>query len=481
MITRIELIDFMSHRHTVIEPAEGLTVLTGPNNVGKSAIVAALQLLCDNTRGSNYAIRHGAKSCSVTVTTDDGHEVTWSRSKTSSHYVVDGQRFDRIRAGGGFDELNTALRLGKVNSEGNEAFDIHFGAQKSPIFLLDKTGSSAAQFFASSSDVSRLLEMQQVHQDRVRFAKKDKGRLEKELEDCALQLEVLKPSLQIEERTTQVEKLYSQWLESQTAAEAFSELVDEIAQSQSDTEFHSQKSSVLQKLETPPKLEETSRLAELTVGLATISQKMVLHHGQLDSLSPLASPPELFDVDTLSRVLKSCETLESSIQRHQSNRECLTQLEGPPHLEDTDRLEQLILSVEEASLRCIASEARLNSIGDLEPPKWASCDDLQAVVARMSAAVERLEIESAREERFRELASPPDIPSSDGISEVILKLETQMQRMESLSVEMNGIEEQMQLVESSIHDLALDQTCPVCGGNIDPEKAIRQAHSLGRG
>ena len=48
MITRIELTNFMSHAHTVIEPAPGLTVLVGPNNCGKSAVVAALQIICQN-------------------------------------------------------------------------------------------------------------------------------------------------------------------------------------------------------------------------------------------------------------------------------------------------------------------------------------------------------------------------------------------------------------------------------------------------
>jgi predicted ATP-dependent endonuclease of OLD family len=42
MIKRIELTNFMSHEHTVLEPAAGLTLLIGPNNCGKSAVVAAL-------------------------------------------------------------------------------------------------------------------------------------------------------------------------------------------------------------------------------------------------------------------------------------------------------------------------------------------------------------------------------------------------------------------------------------------------------
>ncbi len=45
MLRRIILESFMSHAHTVIDLADGLTVLTGPNNCGKSAVVAALRIL----------------------------------------------------------------------------------------------------------------------------------------------------------------------------------------------------------------------------------------------------------------------------------------------------------------------------------------------------------------------------------------------------------------------------------------------------
>src|SRR5277367_6492702 len=98
MITRIELTNFMSHEHTVIEPAAGLTVLMGPNNCGKSAIVAALQILASN-ENSTYVMRHGAKEVSVKVETDDGHIIEWRR-KNSPSYLIDGQKFDRLRGSG---------------------------------------------------------------------------------------------------------------------------------------------------------------------------------------------------------------------------------------------------------------------------------------------------------------------------------------------------------------------------------------------
>src|SRR5436305_15341573 len=94
MITRIELTNFVSHEHTVIEPAAGLTVLVGPNNCGKSAVVAALQILCSN-ENSTFVLRHGTRECGVGVTTADGHEVQWRR-KNSPSYMIDGPLFDRL-------------------------------------------------------------------------------------------------------------------------------------------------------------------------------------------------------------------------------------------------------------------------------------------------------------------------------------------------------------------------------------------------
>ena len=53
---------------------EGLTVIAGENNCGKSAIVTAIQCVCFNATG-NYMVRHGEKECRVIVETDDGHVV----------------------------------------------------------------------------------------------------------------------------------------------------------------------------------------------------------------------------------------------------------------------------------------------------------------------------------------------------------------------------------------------------------------------
>ena len=117
MLKRIELTNFMSHRHTVLDLAPGLTVLVGPNNCGKSAVVAALQILCHN-ENSTYVLRHGEKECSIRVETDDGHVIEWRRKKTGGpYYVIDGKPYDRLSAGGmPHEELNRVLRLPMVDA-----------------------------------------------------------------------------------------------------------------------------------------------------------------------------------------------------------------------------------------------------------------------------------------------------------------------------------------------------------------------------
>src|SRR5688572_8764178 len=137
MITRITLENYMSHARTVIEPAAGLTVLVGPNNCGKSAVVSALQTLCGDVAGG-FMVRHGERTCRVTVETDDGHMIAWRRKGDSVSYEIDGREIHRSGRGNLPDGLHEHLRLPKVEASGTGArFDVHFALQKSPIFLID--------------------------------------------------------------------------------------------------------------------------------------------------------------------------------------------------------------------------------------------------------------------------------------------------------------------------------------------------------
>src|SRR5882724_9289113 len=117
MIRRIVLENYMAHVRTVIELAEGLTVLIGPNNCGKSAIIHALEMICYNSDAADFAIRHGAKMATVTVETEDAdgakHTLVWWRSKGTAGYSIDGRKIEGL--GRSIPEdLHDHLRMPKI-------------------------------------------------------------------------------------------------------------------------------------------------------------------------------------------------------------------------------------------------------------------------------------------------------------------------------------------------------------------------------
>lgn len=72
MLREIELWNFEAHDHTLIENlSEGLNVIFGPSNAGKTSIVRALRLVAYN-EFEPESLRVGCKNCKVRVKTDKG-------------------------------------------------------------------------------------------------------------------------------------------------------------------------------------------------------------------------------------------------------------------------------------------------------------------------------------------------------------------------------------------------------------------------
>ena len=70
-ILRLELADFRNYQRFELEPAEGLTILVGPNAVGKTNVVEALELVTEASSFRNPSwndvIRHGAVRALVSM------------------------------------------------------------------------------------------------------------------------------------------------------------------------------------------------------------------------------------------------------------------------------------------------------------------------------------------------------------------------------------------------------------------------------
>lgn len=94
-ITSISLRNFQSHKYTKIVPAPagGLTVITGPSDSGKTAIIRAMKWLLYNRPQGYGFIRVGASMVKVEVEVNNG-KVTRQRSAAVNRYEVASNRYE---------------------------------------------------------------------------------------------------------------------------------------------------------------------------------------------------------------------------------------------------------------------------------------------------------------------------------------------------------------------------------------------------
>ncbi len=434
MITRIELVNFMSHERTVIEPAAGLTVLVGPNNIGKSAIVTALQILCHN-EPSKFARRHGTRECSVTVQTDDGHTIEWKR-KDAPSYLIDGQKFDRLRSGLP-EELHKALRLDKVDHKGNAEFDIHFGTQKLPIFLLDESEAKAARFFASSSDVIQLVAMQKRHKEKQTEAKRDVRRLETEAEKVQRELETLEPVIALQ---SVVEKVEQQATELQHREEQIAALSRDLSQ------------------------------------LIECGRKVRQFQTENDALNTLHLPPSMAKTDYLDSLIWDLNCERAACELGSARRTALRELQSPPELEEENSFSDLQGELRSALQKVNQVESRVAALTNLaEPPAQQNDREIWQVVQRMHGQM--IAVERYQSERdLIDTISPLDVEEAPtSMEQLISEWNNAIQRQRKWQSQIAELQGELEIVALDLRRFASESECPVCGGALDPDRIVERA------
>lgn len=474
MITRIELTNFMSHAHTVIEPAAGLTVLVGPNNVGKSAVVAALQILCHN-ENSTYVTRHGAKQCSVKVETDDGHSIEWRR-KTSPSYVIDGQTFDRLKGSGQPDELHRALRLPKVDVGNDSDFDVHFGTQKSPIFLLGSSSANAARFFASSSDAIRLVAIQKRHKEKLAEAQREKARLENESKRLSSELELLEPVVELDQQLELVEQAFHEL--TQQAAK-----VAAAASCQADLEarlalfaLHAAEVEALERLVAPPELAPTEPLAQLIESLVACQAKQDSAKALSLVLAELAEPPSQHYLPAVEQLIRGMESATQRVARGIGEADALAGLIAPPEFHDAVALANL-------SQRLVEWQSEVDLAGDkcavLEslklPPDFAPEAPLAMLESSLATATSAVARWETTWSALLNVAPPPVAADFDQLESSLRQFDESERRVQSCEETLSAAHATLTECAQLLRTAAVGRTCKECGSPLDPDRVIARA------
>ncbi|WP_031481698.1 AAA family ATPase [Maridesulfovibrio frigidus] len=349
MIKKIILKDFLAHAYTEIELGPGMTVLTGPNNSGKSSVVEALRCIATNPLPKHF-VRHGAKIARVELEMDDGVRVAWIRKKATAWYEVTkvGEEKPEVYAKFGRkppEDVLAILRLNQVPLEGDKFLDVHIGDQRKPIFLLDQPASVAAQFFASSSEAAHLLAMQTELKNRVREAKREKKFQLQKMEQIGQELGNLNELPNVNLGLESARELKEQSDKLSNEIPRIEEFLDRKGQLQTSANNLASREKELSPLTKGPELFPVQQLANAGWQIGNLRHQREGLNRRAQSLSDLTAVPPLFPVQDLEAKISRYTQLSFANSAQANRRSSLSLLESPPVLEDISALSATISNV----------------------------------------------------------------------------------------------------------------------------------------
>ncbi len=373
MIRKLVLENFMAHARTEVALGPGMTVLTGPNNIGKSALVEAIRCLATNP-APKAQIRHGAKEARVEahVEDEDGQVtvVAWVRHKNWAKYEIlqpgaeEPEVFAKLGKSGVPDEVRAALRLDPVALETGQDVDVHIGNQREPIFLLNLPPSNAAAFFAASTESAHLLAMQDVLKNRVREAKREERDLSGRMAGLETDLDALSG---LPDLTLAVERAVEQEREIQ------------------------EKERVL-----PP-------LADLLQGLENLSSAAGRATERGKALAALVPPAEPALVRGLVQTMENMAQLESDLQGLSARQHGLSTLTGPPKIAEVKDLARVAADLSRLSAQAGRLEQRAGRLNDMqESPACLSTGPLSEIIGELSAVEQSCASKSSRLQQIQD-------------------------------------------------------------------------------
>lgn len=153
---KVNVENFQSIESAEIE-IEGLTVVTGKNNSGKSALLRAVNSVFTNALGSSF-VRNGEDYCQVEIGFGDGNSIRWRKGeKVKPTYWINGG--SPINSGRNAPQELEQFGVAPIKVGGREIWPQIAPQFTGQVFLIDLPGSVMAEVVA---DVDRVSELNQA-------------------------------------------------------------------------------------------------------------------------------------------------------------------------------------------------------------------------------------------------------------------------------------------------------------------------------
>lgn len=319
MIRGIKLVGFQSHIDTSINLTEGLNVITGPSDSGKTAIIRAVRWVALNEPQGGAVVNQSVGYAQVTIITDTG-VVTKVRNKGKVRYEIniDGENisYDKSEIP---QEVYRILGINKT-SFGDVEVVLPFAFQLDAPFLISSPASFGGKVLGKICNADTVELAVKKSSREVSQANEAKRQTEKTIEETKLALQSYENLQEVEQRLQQCRELVTGIEKGIVNRDTLSKL-------------HSSYISAYEKLnavrdtvhllsEIPQRAEEVSALELHAVRynrLLNLYSKYNAANSHLNSVQNVINKTQTFEQATLC--LEFIEEVRKRLQRLQSLRE----------------------------------------------------------------------------------------------------------------------------------------------------------------
>lgn len=147
-IKKIILENFQSHKYTVLNFTQGLNVVVGKSDSGKSSIIRAIKWVFYNEPIGDFFIRQGENNVKVSIILNDNTKVTRLRTPSKNQYIISQNNEDLILEGFGTGvpkEVKTVLGVDYIKFDNNIKSKVNIGEQLEGPFILSEKSSTRAK------------------------------------------------------------------------------------------------------------------------------------------------------------------------------------------------------------------------------------------------------------------------------------------------------------------------------------------------
>jgi len=461
--------NFQSHENSILEFSDGLNVIVGPSDQGKSAIIRAIKwVLFNEPKGTDF-IRHGASYARVSLSFSNGLTVVRERSRTKNRYVlIDEKGNESIFEGFGNEipqEITDAHGISKVMLDSDIGSDLNISDQLEGPFLLSESGAVRAKALGRLTGLHVIDKAMRDTIADLRRESQSKDKTEKEIELLDKELEQYKN-------------------------------LDEIKQIIDDNE------RIIGELES--KINKSERLIELkdkNILIAAEYDKNVAFLQKLAGIEEAVKLTEDADkiLEKINRLTKIKQTLETCSEKINESRIVLEQTKDidvcREYITDLQRKREkyILLSNINESMRNITKEIEICELKLKSTENLKEIEILinQAEIKSMNAAkiediskrYESLDKDIKKVEKFIELSAKTQ--ECENLLEDIRQKKMLLEKLADVKARLSSVEESIgkgrnvvQNNETEIKKLAKEYEkvlkgagrCPLCGSFIDEHK-----------